>query len=71
MRATEPRSRDLLTQQELADWLGFQPNQAARIREALEERGIHYTLGRGGRVCTTIQAVNRAILGGSQEIEFR
>mgnify|MGYP005863475931 FL=1 len=60
----------LLTQQDIAAWLGYQPEQTARIRAWLDENGVRYRLGKGGRVCTTMEALNSAILRQTEQVEF-
>jgi len=59
----------ILTQPELAEILGYAPEQTARIRSCLEQQGIRVFAGRDG-IWTTRDAVNRAMLGQTDKVEF-
>ena len=61
---------ELLTQDDIAAWCGYQPDQTARIRDWLDQRGVRHWPGKGGRVCTTRTAINRAMLGQTDQVEF-
>lgn len=49
---------EMLNHEQLQLLSGYE--QPARIREWLESMGIPYLIGKGGRVCTTVMAVNKA-----------
>lgn len=61
---------DLPTHEQIAAWLGYAPEQKARIRAWLDQRGIRYDVGPGGRVCTTLAAINQGMLRKTDEVEF-
>ncbi len=50
----------LLTEESLMEWSGYQ--RRADIMHWLDDRGIPYWLGKGGRICTTQAAVDAAML---------
>jgi hypothetical protein len=52
---------DLISQEQLGAWLGFQ--RQADIERAVFAHRILFMRGRGGRICTTRGAIERA-LGG-------
>jgi len=51
----------LLSEQELMTWLDCR--QRADLERRLRQKGIPVIYGRGGKVCTTLQAVNDALTG--------
>lgn len=70
MHTGEPAVPDwVLTQPALAELTGYQPEQTARIRQCLEQQGIRVFAGRDG-IWTTRDAVNRAMLGQTETVEF-
>jgi hypothetical protein len=68
-----PLGSDLITHAQVAHWLGYETSQKMRIRKALDDMRVTYTLGRDGRVCTTASAINSALVGKNparKPIEF-
>ena len=63
---------DLINQDDIAEWSGYDQSQTARICDWLEENGISYKIGKSGRACTTIEAVNDSLRNqtGSGPAEF-
>jgi hypothetical protein len=62
---------NLITQDDLSQWLDFK--QRADIERTLQERGIRYIIGKGGKICTTLDAINEVLkkpTGNFDEIEF-
>lgn len=49
---------EMLNQEQLQLLSGYE--QPAKIREWLDSMGIRYLIGKGGRVCTTVRAINHA-----------
>lgn len=61
----------LLTQDELMEWLNI--HQRSRLEARLRELRIPYVYGREKTLCTTLSAVNDAIIGREypqDDIEF-
>jgi len=58
------------THDELAEWLGYEPNQKAAIRRWLDRNGIPYRLGKDGVICTTWTAVNSRLVDGRQGLRL-
>ena len=58
----------LVEHDQIAKWLGYEPGQKARIRDVLDQWGVPYQLGRDGRVCTTVDALNSRIVDGRKEL---
>lgn len=50
----------LVSEESLLEWLGY--SRRADAMRWLEEHGISYWLGKGGRICTTQAAVDAAIV---------
>ena len=66
---TGHRHTHLLTESELCEWLGFQRRSA--LEKWMRQQGIPIIYGKQGRICTTLEAVNKAIIGESTDrIEF-
>jgi glutamate 5-kinase len=51
----------LLTEEDLRDWTGYQ--RRGDIERVLRERAIPIIYGRDGQICTTLEAINRTLLG--------
>lgn len=70
---TKARNPNLLDEDDLKSWLGFQ--QRTALIERLKEQKIPYFYGKGGAVCTTVGAVESALCGrktaAEDSIEFR
>jgi len=49
----------LINQNELYKWLGF--NQSIALKRCLDRNQIGYIIGKGGQICTTLDAVNAAL----------
>jgi len=63
----------LLSEDDLKNWLGF--SRRLDLERHLQNIRIPYVYGKGGRICTTIAAVDKVLIGGkestpSEEIEF-
>lgn len=46
---------DILSQSDLAELLGYHPQQKARIRKKLEDQGVKVFIGKTGQVFTFIR----------------
>ena len=70
MPSEQPRHPSLLTEAELSQWLGF--SRRAALEKWLREHGIPIIYGKQGRVCTTLEAINQAIIerDHGRNIEF-
>ncbi len=51
----------LLSEDELKAWCGYEQRQ--KLEEWLRKNKISYTYGKGNKLITTAEAVNRAIAG--------
>lgn len=60
--------KSLLSEYDLEQWLGFQ--RRADIVRWLERRAIPYEVGAGGRVITTLEAVQERFRTDREEFEF-
>lgn len=49
----------LLKTEQLSDWCGY--TRKADIERWLRENGIAWRRGKGGEICTTLQAVNESL----------
>lgn len=49
---------NLVTEEDLKGWLGFE--QRATLEKWLKEKKIAFDYGKGGRIVTTVQALNEA-----------
>ena len=58
------------THDELAEWLGYDPGQKARIQRWRDRRGICYQIGADGRVCTTWALIEAGLSGHSKELRL-
>lgn len=58
---------ELVTEAQLMEWLGYQ--RRADVEEFLRGQGVPILYGRGGRLCTTLEAINKTVLG--EEIRQR
>lgn len=54
----------LLSQEQIAEALHFEPNQTARIEACLRSQGIPYMYGKGGSITTTSEAITYVLLNG-------
>jgi hypothetical protein len=61
-------NRELVKHEEVAEWLGYDASQKQRIRDTLDQWGVPYRLGKDGRVCTTVAALNSRIVDGRKEL---
>lgn len=66
-------SHHLLSEDDLKNWLGF--SRRLDLERHLQNIRIPYVYGKGGKICTTISAVDKVLIGGkestpSEEIEF-
>jgi len=63
---------NLIYEKELLDVFGFE--RPADLRRCLTKQNVPFYLGKGGRVVTTIDAVNMPLIGGgnndNRDIEF-
>jgi len=50
----------LVTQAQLAEATGYQPDQAARIEKCLRDQGIQFYYGRAGCIWTTTELIAQA-----------
>lgn len=60
-------------ERELLEWFGYDPNQRARLESKLIECRIPYWYGRGKKICTTLEAINAALIQNQDDtsaIEF-
>ncbi|MFZ3193743.1 MAG: hypothetical protein WA154_11140 [Moraxellaceae bacterium] len=48
----------LVSEDDLRAWLNYE--RQADIRVWLDKNGVWYTEGKGGRICTTVAAINAA-----------
>lgn len=55
----------LVSQEQLMAATGYE--RQGDLRRWLEENGFSYKLGRGGRIVTTVEAVNKAFREGKEE----
>ena len=62
------RNEHLLGEQELMSWLGYDQRKA--LQKRLDELRCPYTIGKGGRIATTLEAVNKALLAEGDDVEF-
>jgi hypothetical protein len=67
------RTRHLLNEDDLKSWLGF--SRRLDLERHLQSCRIPYIYGKGGRICTTIAAIDKILIGGKEfdrfeEIEF-
>lgn len=51
----------LITEDQLKEWLGIE--RRTPLMRKLQELKIPYGLGGGGRICTTLGAIDRALVG--------
>ena len=59
----------LVAEPELLEWLGYE--RRADLERWLRSRGVPYDTGRGGRIVTTVEAVNQGLIGADAEpVEF-
>lgn len=49
---------NLVSEDDLRAWLNYE--RQADIKTWLDEKGIWYLMGKGGRICTTVAAINAA-----------
>ena len=64
-------NQHLLSEPDLMNWLGCK--RRAALEKYLREHGVRVIYGPGGRICTTLEAVNEALVGrkaAGDEIEF-
>ncbi|MBN6743020.1 hypothetical protein JKG47_21535 [Acidithiobacillus sp. MC6.1] len=59
----------LISEEALLDWLGY--SRRADALRWMDEQGVGYWLGKGGRLCTTQAAVDAAIIRIAQESNSR
>jgi len=63
---------NLVKQSELLETFGFK--SPAALRKCLDRQGIHYHLGKAGKITTTIQALNQPLIGtnndDNNDVEF-
>lgn len=69
----ELRQQQLLTEEDLKHWLGFARRLDLELH--LKSCRIPYLYGKGGRICTTVAAIDKVLIGGKEsgqidEIEF-
>lgn len=60
---------NLVTEEQLKELTGYQSRKA--LRDWLDSRGIWYLDGRGGRIGTTVRALDQAGVDHPEEIEFK
>lgn len=54
-----PAHPALIAEDELLNWLGY--TQRGKLEERLRQLGVPIIYGRGGRICTTLEALNAAL----------
>ena len=54
-------SAQLVNEEQLKAWLKIE--QRATLEKYLRERGVKIFHGKGGCICTTVEAINGALLG--------
>lgn len=50
----------ILSQEQLAEAMHFEPNQTAKIERCLRDQGITYFYGKGGCIWTTTELIAEA-----------
>lgn len=50
---------ELLTQEQISEWCGY--SRRSDIERWLDRHNIPWRQGKDGRVCTTLEAVNRSL----------
>ena len=55
----------LLQEDQLLDWLGY--SRRADLIKCLNSYGIRVILGKGGEVCTTLNAIDRVLTGAQNQ----
>lgn len=58
----------LVSEDDLRDWLKYE--RQADIRAWLDDKGIWYVEGKGGRICTTVEAINAARAKAANSASF-
>lgn len=61
--SAHPTINPLLDQAAIATWLGFGPNERLAIEKHLRKHKIPYVYGRGGKICTTLNAIDSTLAG--------
>lgn len=63
MAAEARRNSDLVEEEELKSWLGYA--QRTALERHLQKSRIPYIYGAGGRICTTIGAINSTLVSAA------
>lgn len=58
----------LLSQNDIAEWIGYECFSRTAILRFLERNNIPYFYGKDNRLCTTLEAVNDSLMGHREGI---